>query len=191
MCGQCLDPLTEWPLSSLTGKKSSQFRQFYIRFKSTMSPGRIQLSRFTAHTVCHGSTLFSPFLVKLSFPCLSLPLSLSPSLSLSPFLVPLSVPPPSPSLFPPSLHPTSLSLSAFFVPLSLLVPLCLLRPSLPPCPSLRLSSLSLSPSLFPLSLSLPSSYSLLFLPPSTCVLMMGSECLTEGTNFQFSGGPQR
>jgi len=34
-----------------SGTKPNQFRQFYIRFKSTLSPGRIQLSRFTAHTM--------------------------------------------------------------------------------------------------------------------------------------------
>ena len=46
-----LKPAATPPTSMVEESIVSQFRQFYVRFRSTVSPSRMQLSRFTSHTV--------------------------------------------------------------------------------------------------------------------------------------------
>ena len=46
-----LKPAATPPTSMVEESIVSQFRQFYVRFRSTVSPNRMQLSRFTSHTV--------------------------------------------------------------------------------------------------------------------------------------------
>ena len=46
-----LKPAATPPTSMVDESIVSQFRQFYVRFRSTISPSRMQLSRFTSHTV--------------------------------------------------------------------------------------------------------------------------------------------
>jgi len=90
-------------LSLFSGTKPNQFRQFYVRFKSTLSPGRSQLTRFTSH------------IVSLSLPP---PLSSFPLSSTPPSSLPLSSPSPSPPppSFPFSLLPLSfLGCSTVFI----------------------------------------------------------------------------
>jgi hypothetical protein len=49
-----LKPAATPPTSMVEESIVSQFRQFYVRFRSTVSPSRMQLSRFTSHTVSLG-----------------------------------------------------------------------------------------------------------------------------------------
>ena len=46
-----LKPAATPPTSMVEESIVSQFRQFYVRFRSTVSPSRMQLLRFTSHTV--------------------------------------------------------------------------------------------------------------------------------------------
>ena len=82
-------------LSLFSGTKPNQFRQFYVRFKSTLSPGRSQLTRFTSHIVS----------LSLPPPLSSFPLSSTPPSSLPLSSPPLSSPPLSPLLPSPSFLP--------------------------------------------------------------------------------------
>ena len=72
-------------LSLFSGTKANQFRQFYVRFKSTLSPGRSQLTRFTSHIVSPSLPLLClcPSSLSLSslFPSSLVPSSLVPPLS--------------------------------------------------------------------------------------------------------------
>ena len=53
-----LKPAATPPVSMVEESIVSQFKQFYVRFRSTVSPTRMQLSRFTSHTVNQSYTLY-------------------------------------------------------------------------------------------------------------------------------------
>ncbi len=46
-----LESKTTPPATHLDGRTEFQHRQFYVRIKSSVSPGKMQLSRFTSHVV--------------------------------------------------------------------------------------------------------------------------------------------